>query len=374
MAPREVDSNAVEEAGQAGYRLGWDHARYGLVPPDAVMAAGHPVCEGWAAARPLFHGRALTPTLQVRRWLQLRLQAWQQGGSVDLMSVTPNLLAQIGTAYCPVTRRALRGTLFMPRQSTARDATVVPLLPEPVWSAGRLVMLSAEAAQAVVQADTVRLTAAAQRRLQTLRALVTPMSHDEAQRWPLLTLPPNRLQLPNPIQGLQTLLTQQLMSGGWSQRREALGQLMSERIGEGLGRPVLHRAFELFFDALVMASFSLGRPERPQRWRWALEDAWLHPRVWQTWQRFAGLIGADQAQTLIELSVAAGLTTRPIRVHPGSQPSEGAASLRVMGERAPGGGAAAYTALALSGVRKQPGRPVPRRQIGSPMRGSCSSP
>ena len=358
MDTRDIDSEAAPDPVQQGYSLGWDFARYGLVPPDPVLAVGHPVCEGWAAGRPLFLGRSLTPSLQVRRWLQLRLQAWQQGHAVDLMSVTPNLLAQIGTAYCPVTRRALRGTLFMPRQLTARDATVVPVRPERVWSAGQLVMLSAEAAQTLAD-GSARLAPAAQRRLQVLRALVTPMSHEDALRWPLLMLPSNRLQLPNPAQGLQTLLTQQLMSSGWSQRREALGHLM----GEGLGRPVLHRAFEVFFDALVLASFSLGRPERPQRWRWALEDAWQHPRVQQTWQRFAGLMPADQAQMLIEQVVAAGLTTRPMLIHGASD--ETAVSAETPAEKklpgASAGRSSTYTAPALSRVRRQPGWSLPRR-------------
>ncbi len=374
MAIKAIDSEAAPDAVQQGYSLGWDFARYGLVPPDAVLAAGHPVCEGWAAGRPLFQGRALTPTIQVRRWLQLRLQAWQQGHAVDLMSVTPNLLAQIGTAYCPVTRRALRGTLFMPRQLTLRDATVVPVRPERTWTAGQLVMLSAEA-ELALQNGSIRLAAAAQRRLQVLRALVTPMSHDEALRWPLLMLPPNRLQLPNPIQGLQTLLTQQLMSPGWSQRREALGQLM----GEGLGRPVLHRAFEVFFDALVLASFSLGRPERPQRWRWALEDAWQNPRVLQTWQRLAGLMQADQAQSLIERAVGAGLTTRPMLIHGVSEEMTSEEPAGEPGEKVacdlPTGLPAAYTARALSGsVRRQPGRSVPRRQSHVPTREHCGPP
>jgi hypothetical protein len=358
MDAREVDSESVPDPAQLAYRLGWDFARYGLVPPDPVMAAGHPVCEGWAAGRPLFLGRSLTPTLQVRRWLQLRLQAWQQGHRVDLMSVTPNLLAQIGTAYCPVTRRALRGTLFMPRQLTLRDATVVPVRVDRVWSAGQLVMLSAEAAQALHEASA-RLAAGPQRRLLTLMALVTPMSHEQALRWPLLMLPPNRLQLPNPVQGLQVLLTQQLMRSGWSQRREALSHLM----GDGLGRPVLHRAFEVFFDALVLAAFSLGRPERPQRWRWALEDAWLNPRVQQTWQRFAGLMTAEQAQALVEQAIVAGLTARPMRIQGAPDASEHLA-----------GAVPAYTATTLSGVRRLPGRPSPLRRVPTPGQEPRSSP
>ena len=66
-------------------------------------------------------------------------------------------------------------------------------------------------------------------RLAALVSYVTPLSHREACALPLLVLPPNRLQLSNPVQAVQALLTRLFVAGQPSRELAALRQLIQPR-------------------------------------------------------------------------------------------------------------------------------------------------
>ena len=89
------------------FELGWDHAHHGLVPPAEHLLPANPVRQGWEAGRASFGHRTLKPTRHVRKWLQLRLQAWKRGRAFEGVQVTPNYLAQIDTERCPITRQTV---------------------------------------------------------------------------------------------------------------------------------------------------------------------------------------------------------------------------------------------------------------------------
>jgi len=134
-AARPVRAQASQARGDAavdpGDALGFDYARYGLVPPAPCLWPGHPVREGWERGRRLMTRRTRPATLAVTRWLALRLAAWQRGEAFDDHQITPQVLRSLEAAtHCPVTGRALRD-----------DARVLTIDARRGWVAGNLVLL-----------------------------------------------------------------------------------------------------------------------------------------------------------------------------------------------------------------------------------------
>jgi hypothetical protein len=292
------------DAGHTAFQIGWDHAHYALVPPAEHLHEGNPVRQGWQAGRATFGRRTLQPTRLVRRWLALRLRAWLRGCSFELTQLTPNYLGQIEAATCPVTRRALRGDESELERINAAAG----------YAAGNLAMLDAAAlaargtldwhdawAQAqrlqdagtgtAAEAVTHGLDAAAWARLAVLMSFVTPLPHAQAARLPLLVMPPNRLRLLNPTQGLQALVTRELARPGWSARLRQLA--------DGLPGEALRHDFHLFVGALVPRLLAAGDADALAT-RHALEDAWQDPRVNRRWQRFALALDAPRAEALLQ--------------------------------------------------------------------------
>ena len=107
MAQAILDFDAHPADRATGFELGRDHARHALTPPLDHLAPGSPLRQGWEAGRASFGQRTLKPTRHVRKWLQLRLQAWKRGRAFEGVQVTPHYLAQIDTGRCPITRQAL---------------------------------------------------------------------------------------------------------------------------------------------------------------------------------------------------------------------------------------------------------------------------
>jgi len=66
-------------ADAVGFEIGWDHAHYRLTPPPRQLEPANPVRQGWQAGTSVFGTRTLKPTPPVRKWLQLRLNAWRRG-------------------------------------------------------------------------------------------------------------------------------------------------------------------------------------------------------------------------------------------------------------------------------------------------------
>jgi len=282
-----------------GDAIGFEYARFGLVPPAPCLWPGHPIREGWERGRRLMTRRTRPATLAVTRWLALRLAAWQRGEAFDDHQITPQVLRSLEVAtHCPVTGRALQD-----------DACVVPIAGARGWAAGNLALLSPTIAQRwmdidfeLAQAALVRAEAEPEtlveglplrhwRRIVALKSLATPLPHETAARIPLHVLPPNRIRLVNPIQELQAVLTLQLAVPGWGQRARGIADSM----------PIaLRNAFNLFFNSLLAQALRQGHGSAKAEMRDALATAWGDAIVMRRWLRLAALVDAALAETLVE--------------------------------------------------------------------------
>ena len=298
-AAAEAAAAPAPGAADPGDALGFDHARYGVVPPATCLWPGHPVREGWERGRRLIGRRARPATLAVTRWLALRLAAWQRGEAFDDHQITPQVLRSLEAAtHCPVSGRALRD-----------DAQVVAVDAARGWVAGNLALLSpevavlwrtldwpaAKAALARAEDDPETLVeglpARQWRRVVTLKSLATPLPGAEAVRIPLHLLPPNRLRLANPIQELQLVLTLQLAVPGWGQRARGIAAAM----------PLLLRCeFNLFFNSLLAQALRQGAGPERAGIRDALALAWNDAVVQRRWLRFARLVDDALARRLVD--------------------------------------------------------------------------
>jgi hypothetical protein len=288
-----------DEAVDPGDVLGFDYARFGMVPPAPCLWPGHPIREGWERGRRLMTRRTRPATLAVTRWLALRLAAWQRGEAFDDHQITPQVLRSLEVAtHCPITRRAL-----------GNDARVVPVDIQRGWVAGNLMLASPEIADrwacidwALAKDALARAEAAPDeavdglplrhwRRIVALKSLATPLPHDEAARIPLLVLPPNRVRLVNPIQELQAVLTLQLSVPGWGQRARGIADSLPQ---------ALRTEFNLFFNSLLAQALRQGHGDAKPEMRDALAAAWGNDVVMRRWGRFAALVDAQLAGTLVE--------------------------------------------------------------------------
>lgn len=307
---------------QAGYAIGWDHARHGLVPPVRHLLPGHPVRQGWQAGRPAFARRTLATHAGVQRWLALRLQAWEQNLAFEDLQVTPHFLNQIAVARCPVSREPL----------PALTGQVVRLNQAAGYAAGNLAMVAARVARALHGLDLAgagdaafqaraaadglyrQLSAAEWERLAALMSLATPLSPAQAAARPLRTLPPNRVRLLNPVQGLQAWITLQIELDGWSRRINRFATLLPEA-----ARP----AFRVFVGGLLPRVWLAGRPADAQALHERLEDAWADERVIRRWQRLALALDAEQIEGLLEAALSLGLSGRRVHRHAAACATEG---------------------------------------------------
>lgn len=321
--PRSVDAaNIADPSFQTGYGIGWDHARHGLVPPPRHLLPGHPIRQGWQAGRRAFARRTLATHPGVHLWLGLRLEAWERNLTFEDLLVTPRFLAQLITPRCPVTREPL----------AAGQGRVVRLNQAAGYAAGNLVMVSARVAQALDGLDLAAAQAAATQarasddglcqplsgaewdRLATLISLATPLAPEQAATLPLHALPPNRVRVLNPVQGLQAWVTLQVELDGWSQRMNRFATLLTET-----ARP----AFRVFVGGLLPRVWQAGRPLDAQALRERLEDAWSDERVVRRWQRFAEALSRADVDRLIDSAVTLGLSGRRLCGHAQAAATEG---------------------------------------------------
>ncbi|MBQ0960769.1 hypothetical protein KAK06_17570 [Ideonella sp. 4Y11] len=317
---------------RTGFELGWDFARHGLVPPAEHLGGACPLRQGWEAGRASSGQRTLRPNRHVRKWLQLRVQAWRRGRAFEGVQVTPHYLAQIDCAVCPVTREP-----FTHASGADTDASVDRVHNGAGYAAGNLAVISLRAnqAKADLRWDEARLMAvlAEQRaagtadglsaaewaRMAVLMSFVTPLPHEVAASLPLLVLPPNRLRLLNPIQGLQALITRLLLQPGYA--------TASRRLAELLPAGEARRDFQLVFHSLLPRAWDGGRERDPLRLRQRLEDAWRDGALLRRWQRFARHLDAERAEALVARAVAAGLGLDlggvQVQLHPADRATEG---------------------------------------------------
>lgn len=311
---------------QLGFELGWDHARHGLLLPPEQWLDGNPLQQGWRAGKACFGARTLGASRRVRLWLALRLHAWQRGRAFELADVTPHYLGQIEVAQCPITRRAL----------VQAEASVDRVCDRAGYAAGNLAMMSmganrakaalgwqdalqrAQQARAGASAEGGRidgLDAAEWSRLAVLMSFVTPLPHEQAARLPLHVLPPNRLRLLNPVQGLQALVTREMARPDGTRRLRALAALLP---GE-----VLRADFHRFLSALLPRRIEAGQGADARRLRHTLEDAWDDARVKRCWQRFALQLDEAAAERLLQRCAAGALAGTRVLLHEPSTATEG---------------------------------------------------
>jgi hypothetical protein len=322
---------AVHAAARAeddtAFELGWDYAHYRLTPPPEALAAGHPVQQGWRAGTATFGSRTLKPTPQVRKWLQLRFSAWRRGKPFEGTQVTPNFLAQIDAAVCPVTRVALTHA-----SGAGSDASVDRVCNHAGYAAGNLAVMSARANQAkadlscrdaltVVKQlessglDTLDgLNALQWSRLAVLMSFVTPLKHDEAACLPLLVLPPNRLRLLNAVQALQAVVT---LAFTEAQAVPRLRELMAH-----LPAAARHD-FQVFVLTLQARRLAAGLHLTGVELRHALEDFWTDAAVNRRWQRFALQLNEAACERAVRIAARRGLGGKGWQWLPASTATEG---------------------------------------------------
>lgn len=297
-----------------GYRIGWEHARYQTTPPADHLHAGHPVRQGWEAGRAVFAGRALAATRAVRLWLELRLQAWVRGRAFDELIVTPRFVARIDVPICPVLQQPL--SHGAQGGSALTDAVVMALYEGAGCASGNLAVVSRRAALARAaltaqeMAEVVRrleageaeevagLDLPAWRRLAALTSLATPPGRANsgalASPQPLHVLPPPRVRLLHPLQGLQALLTLVFTAPAYARALTDLGAL--------LPHAQARRAYFLFMNAMLARRLSARGAVPPEQLRTVMEQAWSHPLVQQRWAALAQTLKPAQAERVLRLA------------------------------------------------------------------------
>ena len=304
--------NITTAADATGFDIGWDHAHHGLVPPEELLLDGTPIGQGWRAGRAVFGRRTLSTGRATRQWLALRTLAWRQGIPFEGQQISAHYLAQLHSPqhapHCPVLRCPLAGPA-----GHAEALVVERLNPQAGYAAGNLAVMSHAAAHARAGVDVLEalrratraqlcgepvagLNAAAWWRLAALRAFATPLPFHEAARLPLAVLPPNRVRLLNPAQGLQALVTRLFLAPGWAARTRALAQLLPAH--------TWRQDFNLFVGALAPRVLEAGT--EPLTLRRALEDAWLQERVQRRWQHFVLSLGEAATEALLQAATAQG--------------------------------------------------------------------
>jgi hypothetical protein len=241
-----------------------------------------------------------------------------------------------------VTRRALGAVASAGHNGHGGfdEARIARVCADAGFAAGNLAMLGATAAAAAgrvrhdwraalknadrIDADTAHapldgLDAASWRRLAVLLTFTTPLLHNDAARLPLHLLPPNRLRLLNPVQGLQVLLTLRLASAGWGAAIRALAEKMP---GEAQ-RAEFSRFVAALVPRMLEAGTATASATQLEATRPAIEDAWSNPLVQSRWQRFALTLTEAQAQTLLQHAAALAPAGQQLQLLDREQATEG---------------------------------------------------
>ncbi len=309
------------------FEIGWDHAHYRLAPPCEHLHEGHPVRDGWLAGQAVFGVRTLQPTPHVRKWLQLRLNAWLRGKVFEPVAVTPRLLQQIDVPVCPVTGEVLTHGTGGPA-----DASVDRVNNDAGYAAGNLAVMSARANRAKSHygwrdcADFARqvevgrlgsidgLDAREWSRLAVLTSFCTPLSHAEAASLPLLLLPPPRLRVLNAAQALQALITVQFARPGQVPRLDRLLRLFPDAV-----RPFARS----LCTTLLARRRRAGTPPDAPALRRAMEDAWADPLVLDRWRRVSLRLDAASCERIVEAACLRGLGGHDVRWLPLDRATDG---------------------------------------------------
>jgi hypothetical protein len=128
-------------------------------------------------------------------------------------------------------------------------------------------------------------------------------------------LPPNRLRLLNPVQGLQALVTRELAHpAGLRRLRDLAGRLAGE---------ALRQDFLRLLSALLPRRLEAGQGADARGLRHALEDAWCDARVNRCWQRFALQLDEAEVQRLLQCCAGGTLAATRVMLHEPATATEG---------------------------------------------------
>ncbi len=314
-----------------GFALGWDHACHGQLPPAALMQPGNPLWQGYQAAQRAGRGGSRPGLPGLGPWLALRRRAWLAGCGFETLELNPRHLASLARSHCPVSREPLDAARL------AED--LVRLRPDCAWAAGHLVALAPRVRRALGGRDAAAVHARLQaleaedapaaegldrgewQRLAALMDMVRPLPHAEALARPLGVLPPPRLRLLNPAQGLQALIAWQYLRPGFSAR--------IAQIEAALPGPMLRARLRRLHFALLPRVLEAAPKSDPRASRHAIEDAWRDPRVQQAWHRFGEALGEAGCTALLErLAEGAALDGLQLQTRPLAHATEGWAPAR----------------------------------------------
>ena len=139
IEPSTVDADAPLDT-HIAFNLGWDRAFHGLVcgTDDPQVVAGY------NAAQAADRRRSRRPDSDrfVRKWLQLRLNAWTRGRVFD-EAVTPDYLRSIDNTECPILGCKLTYSTRAPT-----DWSVDRIHNDGAYAVGNLVVMSTQANKA----------------------------------------------------------------------------------------------------------------------------------------------------------------------------------------------------------------------------------
>ncbi len=310
-----------------GFEIGWDFAHYRLTPPVEQLLPTNPVRLGWEAGQAVFGVRTLRASAYVRKWLQLRLNAWMRGKAVEPVQVTPNFLARIDVAHCPITGYALtHGT------GSDTDASVDRVNNQAGYAAGNLAVMSVHANRAKSACgwrDAVGfvrriesgqskqidgLNAREWARLAALMTYCTPLAHAVAANMPLLVMPPPRLRLLNPVQAVQAGLTVAFATPGRAPRLDALLRLFPTAV---------HHEVRSFVLTLLARRIGAGPGATRSQLQAALEAAWCEPLLQRRWQRVALRMDAASCEAVAAALPGVTPASAPMRFLSFEQATEG---------------------------------------------------
>lgn len=136
----DADAAPAQPEDHEAFNLGWDYAFYGLPAPDlddVQVSLGYQAgCGRREGAARTSHSRA---DRYVRKWLQLRANAWRRG-RVFHQAVTVQYLQRLDVSHCPITGVALtHGT------GALTDWSVDRINNEGGYGQGNLAVLSVKA-------------------------------------------------------------------------------------------------------------------------------------------------------------------------------------------------------------------------------------
>lgn len=266
---------------EVGRRLGHDIFRFSRLPAQLDWPA--PVREGFDAAAARRLPRAAADRFQ-RKWLQLRLGAWQRQRAVA-DDVTPGLLRVIDVSHCPVTREPLTHGLL-----ADTDWSVDRLNNDGAYAPGNLAVMSVRANRAkgalsfevVLAAAHGELPDGALTRPQWLRLAVLMLGPAFATRQHLAPLLPLAAPLPCRSVRLASQQIQRLFTvqAGRQAGKNALVKALLPAAPLEQQRMRLRQLADSVHDGLKQTG--------PDGECW---DVWLQPRVMQALQQWRESLG-----------------------------------------------------------------------------------